>query len=160
MQSAEVTMRDAARFFKVLADEARLEILWLLLNHRELCVCDIMAALEITQSKASRHLSTLRHAGLVSDRKAGLWSYYALRPVEDDLARAHLELLRTGLAQRPDAAPPLARLHRWLAAKHRGAPCAPDAACATAPRSRRGTARAAAAGPRGTSPRRLSSRRA
>ena len=55
-------MRDAAQFFKVLADEARLKMLWLLLNHRELCVCDFMAALEITQSKASRHLGTMRHA--------------------------------------------------------------------------------------------------
>jgi ArsR family transcriptional regulator, arsenate/arsenite/antimonite-responsive transcriptional repressor len=44
-------MKDAAQFFKVLADEARLKMLWLLFNHRELCVCDIMAALEITQSK-------------------------------------------------------------------------------------------------------------
>ena len=79
-------MRDAAQFFKVLADEARLKILWLLFNHRELCVCDIMAALDITQSKASRHLGTLRHAGLVSDRKDGLWSYSALRPVDDELA--------------------------------------------------------------------------
>jgi DNA-binding transcriptional ArsR family regulator len=44
-------------------------MLWLLFNHEELCVCDIMEALGITQSKASRHLSTLRHAGLVTDRR-------------------------------------------------------------------------------------------
>ncbi len=124
-------MRDAARFFKVLADEARLRMLWLLFNHRELCVCDIMAALEITQSKASRHLATLRHARIVIDRKDGLWSYYALRPAEDELAREHLEVLRATLGRRPDADALLAKLHGWLEAKHRGAVCAAGSACAT-----------------------------
>jgi ArsR family transcriptional regulator len=122
-------VRDAAQFFKVLADEARLKMLWLLFNHRELCVCDIMAALEITQSKASRHLSTLRHADLVTDRKEGLWSYYALRPTEDALAREHLGLLKASLGQRPDAAPLLAKLHKWLKTMNRGAVCAEDGAC-------------------------------
>jgi ArsR family transcriptional regulator len=125
-------VRDAAQFFKVLSDEARLQMLWLLFNHRELCVCDIMAALEITQSKALRHLSTLRYAGLVTDRKEGLWSYYALCPVEDGLAREHLELLRASLARRPDAAPLLATLHVWLASKSRGAACAEGGACGAA----------------------------
>ena len=124
-------MKDAAQFFKVLADEARIKMLWLLFNHRELCVCDIMAALEITQSKASRHLSTLRHADLVSDRKEGLWSYYALCPVDDELALEQLAALRTSLARRPDAATLLARLHEWLQTKNGDAVCAKDAACAS-----------------------------
>jgi len=107
-------MKAAALFFKVLADESRLQILWLLSNHRELCVCDIMAALEITQSKASRHLGTLRHAGLVSDRKEGLWSYYALRPVEDGFAKRQLTLLKSSLADRPNADQLLERLRGSL----------------------------------------------
>jgi hypothetical protein len=61
MHAKEIQLKETARFFKVLADEARLKMLWLLFNHRELCVCDIMAALEITQSKASRHLAALRN---------------------------------------------------------------------------------------------------
>jgi ArsR family transcriptional regulator, arsenate/arsenite/antimonite-responsive transcriptional repressor len=128
----EVTVRDAAQFFKILADEARLKILWLLFNHRELCVCDIIEALGITQSKASRHLATLRHANLVTDRKEGLWSYYALRPVEDDLARQYLDLLKSNLGQRSDAVSLLGRLHEWLLAKNRGAVCTPDSPCAAA----------------------------
>jgi ArsR family transcriptional regulator, arsenate/arsenite/antimonite-responsive transcriptional repressor len=132
-----VPVRDAAQFFKVLADEARLKMLWLLFNHRELCVCDIMAALEITQSKASRHLSTLRHADLVNDRKEGLWSYYALRPVEDALAREHLDLLKASLARGADAAPLLAKLHEWLEAKNRGVVCAQGSACASAKKMKR-----------------------
>ena len=129
-------MRDAAHFFKVLADEARLKMLWLLFNHRELCVCDVMEALEVTQSKASRHLITLRHAGLVTDRKEGLWSYYALHPVEDELARQHLYTLRATLAKRADAASLLRRLHTWLEAKNRGAECAKDGACVAIARKR------------------------
>lgn len=129
-------MRDAALFFKVLADEARIKMLWLLFNHRELCVCDIMEALEITQSKASRHLITLRHAGLVTDRKEGLWSYYQLRPVEDELVKQHLKVLRAELSKREDAAPILRKLHDWLGAKRRGAECAKDGACASVTRKR------------------------
>jgi len=128
-------MRDTARFFKVLADEARLQMLWLLFNQRELCVCDIMEALDITQSKASRHLLTMRHAGLVIDRKDGLWSYYQLRDVEDPLARRHLELLRETLAKRPEAAPLLRALRTWLGDRGNGAAC-PPAPTAAASRKR------------------------
>ena len=71
-------MRSTAQFFKVLSDEARLKMLWLLFNHEELCVCDFVAALEITQSKASRHLAYLRNVGLVEDRRDGVWMYYTL----------------------------------------------------------------------------------
>jgi len=49
-------MRAEARFFKSLADETRLKILGLLLAAEELCVCDVIGALGITQSRASRHL--------------------------------------------------------------------------------------------------------
>ena len=49
-------MRHTAGLYKALGDETRLHMLWLLMNHRELCVCDLMEVLQITQSKASRHL--------------------------------------------------------------------------------------------------------
>lgn len=116
-------MKDAAQFFKVLSDEARLKMLWLLFNHDELCVCDIMAALDITQSKASRHLGTLRHAGLVTDRREGLWSYYKLSPVEDELAKKHLKILRATLTGRADAAELLAKLQEWFKEKSLGKGC-------------------------------------
>ena len=123
MQAKEIKLKETARFFKVLADEARLKMLWLLFNNRELCVCDIMAALEITQSKASRHLAALRNAGLATDRKEGLWSYYSLRPVNDKLAEAHLELLRASLSKRADAKQLLAKLNAWLKVKKGGETC-------------------------------------
>ncbi|MBB5337517.1 DNA-binding transcriptional ArsR family regulator [Pectinatus brassicae] len=61
---------------KALSDETRLRIINLLYE-KELCVCDIMAMLQITQAKASRHLIYLKNAGLVKDRKQAQWVYYA-----------------------------------------------------------------------------------
>jgi ArsR family transcriptional regulator len=122
----EKTMREAARFFKALSDESRLKMLWLLFHRQELCVCDVMAVLEITQSKASRHLAALRHIGIATDRREGLWSYYSLCPPQDELARNHLKLLRITLAKLPDAKPLLEKLNTWLKEKSRGASCVPS----------------------------------
>jgi len=116
-------MRDVAEFFKALSDEARVKMIWLLMNHDELCVCDFMEVLGTSQSKASRHLRSLYHAGLVMDRREGTWSYYTLRDVEDPLVRSHLATFKRSLAQRDDAAGLLESLDRWLARKARGQQC-------------------------------------
>ncbi len=135
----EIKLKETARFFKVLSDEARLQMLWLLFNNRELCVCDFMEVLEITQSKASRHLAALRNAGLAADRKEGLWSYYSLRPVEDELVGANLKLLKASLAKRADAQRLLAKLNAWLKVKKSGEACAGNSAGARAARNARST---------------------
>ncbi|SHI87942.1 ArsR/SmtB family transcription factor [Desulfosporosinus lacus] len=62
---------------KALSDETRLRILNLLYE-KELCVCDIMEALQISQAKASRHLIYLKNAELVKDRKHAQWVYYSM----------------------------------------------------------------------------------
>jgi ArsR family transcriptional regulator len=124
-----VVVKDVAQFLKLLADEARLQMLWLLLNHRELCVCDLMEALGITQSKASRHLATLRHAGLVTDRKEAAWSYYSICPTDNEVERALLDALRVKLANHPGAVRVLQNLHDWMERKERDAACAPGGAC-------------------------------
>ena len=66
-----------SRFFKALASETRLKILKIL-NVREMCVCEVMVALDLTQSTASHHLNLLENAGLVSDRKEGQWVFYSI----------------------------------------------------------------------------------
>ncbi len=70
-------MRDIVKTFKVLSDETRLRILNLL-QERESCVCEVMQALEISQSKASRGLSALYDAGFLKMRRHGLWSLYSI----------------------------------------------------------------------------------
>ena len=66
-----------SRFFKALADETRLRILRLL-EVREMCVCEVMVALGLTQPTASHHLGLLENAGLVKDRKEGKWVFYSI----------------------------------------------------------------------------------
>ena len=70
-------MREMVKAFKVLSDDTRLRILSLLLE-RECCVCEVMQALEISQSKASRGLTALYDAGFLKMKKEGLWSFYSL----------------------------------------------------------------------------------
>jgi ArsR family transcriptional regulator len=70
-----------SEIFKALSDESRLRIYGLIVNSGELCVCDIEVTLRFSQTKVSRHLSVLRRAGLVQDRRKGLWILYsAVRP--------------------------------------------------------------------------------
>lgn len=71
------TIDKQSRFFKALADETRLRILKLL-EVREMCVCEVMIALGLTQPTASHHLGILENAGLVKDRKEGKWVFYSI----------------------------------------------------------------------------------
>ena len=70
-------MRELVKVYKVLSDEARLRVLNLLLE-RECCVCEVMQALDVSQSKASRILSALYDVGILKLRKDGLWSLYSI----------------------------------------------------------------------------------
>jgi len=63
--------------FKALSEETRLRILSLLLNG-EMCVCEIENCLGLTQSNASRHLTALKNAGILSSSKQAQWAYYRL----------------------------------------------------------------------------------
>jgi ArsR family transcriptional regulator len=63
--------------FKALSDETRLRILSLVFEG-EMCVCEIEECLGLTQSNASRHLTVLKNAGILSSRKQAQWAYYRL----------------------------------------------------------------------------------
>ena len=70
-------MRDFLAITKALSDETRIRIMKLL-EHGELCVCELMEVLGMGQSTVSKHLGILHSAGLVERRKEGTWSYYRL----------------------------------------------------------------------------------
>jgi len=70
-------MRKLAKTFKAMSDETRLRILNILLE-RECCVCEVMQVLDITQSRASRHLIALCDAGFIKFRRQGLWAMYSI----------------------------------------------------------------------------------
>ena len=69
-------MQSTVQILKAISDESRLRILNLILSADEICVCDIESTLEFSQTKVSRHLTILKNAGLVNDRRQGLWILY------------------------------------------------------------------------------------
>lgn len=70
-------MRDTLDVLKALADETRLRALFAL-RGGELCVCQVIALLDLAPSTVSKHLAVLRAARLVESRKDGRWMYYRL----------------------------------------------------------------------------------
>jgi len=70
-------MENVVKLMKALSDETRLRIVKLLQYKNGLCVCEIMQALGVTQTRASRNLRILRDAGFLTSRKAGLWVEYS-----------------------------------------------------------------------------------
>ncbi len=90
-------MQRQIEVFKALGDETRLRILKLLLK-RELCVCELEAALSLTQSKVSRHLTVLRSVGLVEDRREGTWIFYSLFRPENDFEKSIAQIIKNALS--------------------------------------------------------------
>ena len=92
----EVTSQQLAETFGTLSDPTRLRIVEALAQE-ELCVCDLSAALHLSQSSTSHHLRTLRNLRLVKHRRAGRLVYYSL---DDDhivkLFRQGLDHVREG----------------------------------------------------------------
>lgn len=107
-------MSDLTAVFKALSDETRLRIIKLL-ERGELCVCDITAALAMVQPKVSFHLSTLKEAGLIKDRKQGKWIHYSLN--EKDLFRRMLILSACERMQDKESAADRKRLEFFLGEK-------------------------------------------
>jgi len=76
----------AVALFHALSDATRLSILEML-RGGERCVCELQDELDAAQSRLSFHLRVLRDAGLITDRRDGRWSYYAVVP--DALGEVH-----------------------------------------------------------------------
>jgi ArsR family transcriptional regulator len=78
---------------KCLGDESRLSLLCLMGVDREVCVCDLVAALDAPQSTISRHLAQLRQCGLVVARRQGTWMHYRLNDALPEWALTTIETL-------------------------------------------------------------------
>lgn len=70
-------MKKLIKIFHALSDETRLKIIKLL-EKNELCVCEIVAALDMVQPKVSFHLGVLKEAGIVKIKRKGKWIIYSL----------------------------------------------------------------------------------
>ena len=111
-------MQDTSKLFKALSVETRLRIVNLLLE-RECSVCEVMQAMRISQTRASRGLSTLYNTGILRVRRDGLWVLYSIdeeaieksydclpkliRGIlkDDELANSDLERLKTTVRESP-----------------------------------------------------------
>lgn len=80
-----------AELFRLLGDPTRVRILFALLEAGELCVCDVAAAVEVTETKVSQAMRLLRTAGVVRHRRAGRNVFYRL---DDAHVRMVLDVTR------------------------------------------------------------------
>ena len=70
-------LQELEYFFSALGDATRLKMLKIIADE-ELCACEVMAALELTQPTTSHHLGILERAGLLSSRRDGKWVFYKI----------------------------------------------------------------------------------
>jgi ArsR family transcriptional regulator len=110
-------VQEVLGIFKALSDETRLRIIKLL-RGGELCVCDIVAALDLIQPKISFHLAALREAGLIKDRREGKWTHYSLN--DGDMFRRFI--LSAAIEKIPQDSVPedMIRLEEFIKNKNAG----------------------------------------
>ena len=85
--------------YKALADDTRLKSVLLIFSEQELCVCELTAALGLSQPKISRHLAQLKKVMLLSDRRQGQWIYYRINEDIPDWAK---QVIATTLSANQD----------------------------------------------------------
>ena len=79
MRLKNFSLTFGSQIFKSFSDEARVRILFMLYQNKELCISDLEHILGFTQTKTSRHVNYLKNAGLVNSRKADQWIFYFLK---------------------------------------------------------------------------------
>ena len=115
MKGTPIAMKEVLRLLGALADPTRLRLIRLLLQ-RELCVCELVDALNVPQYKISRHLRRLRATRIVEARRDGRWMHYRISPPGEPngLHRSLLKALSDYLGKVPEARRDDARLSRRL----------------------------------------------
>ncbi|MCL5023128.1 MAG: metalloregulator ArsR/SmtB family transcription factor [Nitrospirae bacterium] len=89
-------MISEVQLFKLLSDETRVRIL-MLLGRRELCVCQLMGVLGVSQPLVSRNISLLSSADLLEERREGKLVFYSLKRKQSSFVARILAVLKTGL---------------------------------------------------------------
>ena len=101
-----------AALLKACADQTRLRLLHLMAREGEVCVCHLVDVLGTNQPKVSRHLAYLKRAGLISDRKDGLWVHYRLAESLSDHTRRVLDCLNSCCAEALEMQDDLTKLRK------------------------------------------------
>ncbi|WP_216935555.1 MULTISPECIES: metalloregulator ArsR/SmtB family transcription factor [unclassified Acinetobacter] len=92
---------DQADFFKCLSDPTRLDILKIILERQNVCVCEITEILQLSQPKISRHLALLRNLSILLDERKGQWVYYRLNPDLPEWVNSVLNVLKDDVLNKP-----------------------------------------------------------
>lgn len=79
MKLKNFNLHYGTQIFKSFSDESRVRIMYLLYRNEELCISDLELILDFTQTKTSRHITYLKHAGLLSFRKQDQWVFYHVK---------------------------------------------------------------------------------
>lgn len=90
-------LEQSVNIAKALGDETRLRIM-ALLEHQELCACQIIEGFALANSTISRHLALLKQAGLLRSRKVGRWVYYAWSSAEGQTVPEIVQLSHTWIS--------------------------------------------------------------
>ncbi len=109
-------MKQVTRFLGCVADPTRLRLLRLIYR-QELCVCELMDAVQLPQYKVSRHLLELRRNGLAEATRSGRWMHYRISraAARNPLVQDVLKVLGVHLGRLPEAKRDDARLAKRLA---------------------------------------------
>lgn len=83
-------MKNLVNFFRAMGEDTRVKIITMLLKE-EMCICELLEALGLSQSAVSHHVKILKQAGLVNDRRDGKWTFYSIN--KDGFA-AHIDSLQ------------------------------------------------------------------
>lgn len=94
---------DQADFFKCLSDPTRLDILKIILERQNVCVCEITELLQLSQPKISRHLALLRNLSILLDERKGQWVYYRLNPDLPEWVNSILHVLNDEVLNKPES---------------------------------------------------------
>ncbi len=101
-----MTDRELEKLFSALGNKLRLQILGLVAQHKEMCVCELVDQLHMSQANVSHHMGILRDADLVEARKVGTWVFYRVNsgPLKSALSTI-VGQLRTSLSEAADEDP-------------------------------------------------------
>lgn len=109
-------MQELLSVFKALSDETRLKMLKII-GKGEICVCDLVSVLSVSQPKISFHLNVLKAAGLIKDRKQGKWVHYSIN--DSDMFKRFLMLSVLERISDEEMNKDFTRLEKVLAVKNK-----------------------------------------
>ncbi|MCG8476018.1 MAG: metalloregulator ArsR/SmtB family transcription factor [Cytophagales bacterium] len=93
MRLKNFSLTVGSQIFKALSDTARVRILYLLTQNKEMCISDLELILDFTQTKTSRHLIYLKNSGLLTARKVDQWVFYSVKDEMQDLLGKMMDLM-------------------------------------------------------------------